>query len=296
MNILGLPSILIGFVTVELACGALIVLARWQSRERPPVTGKLLRLPGEHERVRLDFLEEQTRWLLLATGGIPMLILLLGALVLANRSPDDHALTTPALCAVGFLLTAGGGGFFLFRTLAERRSLSRALQGHRIVHDSLTGLIPAGFKLFHDVPTEPNVPNSNLHHLVIGPSGIFAIEASTPASRAVIPGRKPQEIIYDGDQLIYPWGQDVLGLVPTRRKAEWLSEWIFQLVGERVPINAVLTFPGWWVTSTAVRDIRVFNPNQLAAIIQQSPNTAISEHARKLLVQKLEILCRDVEA
>ena len=296
MNILGLPAILIGFVIVQLACGALIALARWQGRERPPITSKLLRAPGEHERVRLDFLEEQTRWLLLATSSIPLLIVLLGALAIANRSPDDHSLTAPILCAVGFLLTAGAGGFFLYHTLAERRNRSRALQGHRIVHDSLASLIPSGFKLFHDVPTDQNITGSNLHHLVIGPSGIFAIEASTPASRTIIPGRKPQEIIYDGDQLIYPWGQDVLGLVPTRRKAEWLSEWIFQLVGERVPINAVLTFPGWWVTSTAVRDIRVFNPNQLAAIILQTPTSTLSEQTRNLLVKQLEIRCRDVES
>jgi hypothetical protein len=87
----------------------------------------------------------------------------------------------------------------------------------------------------------------------------------------------------------------VLGLVPTRRKAEWLSEWIFQLVGERVPINAVLTFPGWWVTSTAVRHIRAFNPNQLAAIFLQTPNSPLSEHTCNLLVRQLEIRCRDIE-
>jgi len=295
MNPLGLPAILTGFVLIQVVHGGLIALSRWQGRERSPVTGKLLRPAGEHERVRLSFLEEQTRWLLLGTSTIPIVILLAGALALAGRAPDDHSLTVPILAALGFLATAGTGGYFLHQTLAERRHRGLALQGHRIVNDSLAPLIPAGFKIFHDIPTEPNNPDNNLHHLVIGPSGIFAIESRTPAIRPTIPGRKPQEIIFDGDQLIYPWGQDNAGIVPTRQKAEWLSEWIFQLVGQRVPINAVLTFPGWWVTSTAVRDIRVFNPNQLAALVQQAPDTNLPESTRNLLIRNLEIRCRDVE-
>ena len=50
MNILGLPAILIGFAIVQLACGALIAFARWQGRERPPVTSKLLRRLSEATR------------------------------------------------------------------------------------------------------------------------------------------------------------------------------------------------------------------------------------------------------
>ena len=296
MNTLGLPAILTGFVIVQLALAGLLAFARWQGRERPPATGKLLRSPGEHQGARLDFLGAQACWLLLATSFVPLLIFLLGALALSGRPAEEHSLTAPILIIVGSVLAAGTGGYFLHLTLAERRCRVRALQGHRIIDDSLAALIPAGFKIFHDIPTTPNNPDENLHHLVIGPSGIFAIEANTPANRPAIPGRKPQEIVYDGEQLIYPWGQDALGLVPTRRKAEWLSEWIYQLVGERLPINAVLTFPGWWVTSTAVRDIRVFNPNQLAALILQAPLGGPGEHTRNLLVRHLEIRCRDIEA
>lgn len=295
MNPLGLPAILTGFVLIQVVHGALIALARWQSSEKAPVSGKLLRPAGEHLRVRLGFLEEQTRWLLLVTSSVPVLILLFGALALAGRTPEQHGLLVPILSIVGFLLTAGAGGFFLYRTLAERRSCTRALQGHRIVNDSLAALIPVGFKIFHDVPTAATDSEGNLHHIVIGSSGIFAIEASTPVSRPAIPGRKPQEIIFDGEQLIYPWGRDTLSLVPARRKAEWLAEWIYQLVGERVPVNAVLTFPGWWITCTANRDLRVCNPDQLAALILQAGSAGLTEHTRNLITRSLEVRCRDVE-
>ena len=295
MNPLGLPVILTCVVIVLLVHGALLALARWQDREHPPVTGKLLRSPGEHLRTRLNYLEERTSWLILVTSSVPLLVLLVGALVIASRAPEAHGLVTPIGFAVGFVLTAGTGGFFLHDTLAARRRSRYALQGHRIVNDSLAALVPSGFKVFHDVPTDAGDLDGYLHHVVIGASGIFVIEASTPAIRPTIPGRKPQEIIYDGDQLIYPWGQDTAGLVPARRKAEWLTEWIYQLVGERIPISAVLTFPGWWVTSTAFRDIRVCNPNQFAALILQTPKVAMSDQIYERLARQLEIRCRDVE-
>lgn len=295
MNTLGLPAILTGFVLVQLVHAALVALARLQGKERPPVTVKLLRPAGEHLRLRLQVLEDRARWLLIATSTVPVLFLLAGALALAGRTPEEHGLAIPIATGAGFLLTAGAGGYLLHRLFAERRVCSRALQGHRIINDSLASLIPAGFQIFHDIPVDPTDAAGNLHHVVIGKSGIFAIEASTPASRTAIPGRKPQEIIFDGEQLIYPWGQDTLALVPARRKAEWLAEWIYQLVGERVSVNAVLTFPGWWVTCTANRDLRVCNPDQLAALMLQAGSTGLTDHTRSLVTRSLEVRCRDVE-
>lgn len=295
MNPLGLPAILTGFVLIQAVHSALVALARWQGKERPPVAGKLLRPPGEHLRVRLNLLEDRARWLLIATTTVPVVILLGGALAVEGRAPGENGLVLPILTGVGFILTAGVGGYFLFRTFTERRTRCRALRGQRIVNDSLASLLPAGFKIFHDVPTDAGNSEGNLHHVIIGNSGIFAVEASTPASRKATPGRKAQEIIFDGDQLIYPWGQDTLALVPARRKAEWLAEWIYQLVGERTAVNAILTFPGWWVTCTANRDLRVCNPDQLAALMLQSGSAGISEHTRNLIIRSLEVRCRDVE-
>jgi len=295
MNPLGLPAILTGFVLIQIVHSALLALARWQGRERPPVTGKLLRPPGEHLRVRLNALEDRARWLLLATSTVPVVVLIAGALAIASRTPEEQGLAIPLLTGLGFVLTAGIGGYFLFLTLNQRRTCNRALQGHRIVNDSLAALTPAGFKIFHDVPADAVGTDGYLHHIVIGNSGIFAIESSAPVSRKAILGRKPQEIVFDGDQLVYPWGQDTLSLVPARKKAEWLAEWIYQLVGQRVPVSAVLTFPGWWVTCTASRDLRVCNPDQLAALVLQAPNAGLTEHTRNLLVRSLEVRCRDVD-
>lgn len=295
MNPLGLPAILTGFVLVQLVHSAVLALARWQGRERPPVTGKLLRPPGERLRVRISSLEHRARWLLIATSTVPMVVLLAGAVAIAARTPEESGLALPTLASLGFVLTAAAGGYFLFLTFEECRACNRELQGHRIVNDSLAVLVPAGFKIFHDIPTDSASAGGNIHHIVIGNSGIFAIESSTPVSRKAIFGRKPQEIGFDGEQLVYPWGQDALALGPARKKAEWLAEWIYQLAGQRVPVSAVLTFPGWWVTSTATRDLRVCNPDQLAALVLQAPATGLTDHTRNLLIRSLEVRCRDVE-
>src|SRR4051812_36890165 len=161
MNPLGLPAILTGFVLVQVIHSALLALARWQCRERPPVTGKLLRPPGEHLRVRLSVLEDRARWLLIATSTVPVVFLLAGALAIAGRTPEENGVAVSILTGLGFILSAGAGGYFLSLTLDERRAGSRALQGHRIVNDSLAALIPAGFKIFHDVPTDAAVTGGN---------------------------------------------------------------------------------------------------------------------------------------
>jgi hypothetical protein len=290
----GLPTVIIGVVAVHVAAAALVVRWRWKNRERPPVTEKLLRGPGERLRQRLERLEERTLWLMLATSGLPLLALTIGLALTRVFPPGGATLATIALAFVGFAGCAGAGGWLLFRTLEERRDARRALQGERAVAETLATLIPAGYRVFHDVPAESSSPSDNLHHVVIGPAGVFAVQTQTHARRKAIPGRKEHEIVFDGDQLVYPWGQDTEGIAAVKQKAEWLSDWIFQLVGERLPVSAVLTFPGWWVTPVTQREVRVHNPGQIAALISESPIGRLSDRQFTAIVRQLETRCRDV--
>lgn len=291
----GLPTVFAGVIAVHLAAAALLFRWRWQSRERPPVTEKLLRAPGERLRKRLALLEERTLWLVLATSFLSLFALTIGLWLGTVFSPGGAALSAFVGGYAGFVGFAGAGGWLLFRTFNERRDLRRALQGERAVAEVLATLVPAGYRIFHDVATESILANDNLHHVVIGPAGVFAVQTQTHARRKALPGRKEHEIVFDGDQLVYPWGQDTQGIVPARKKAEWLSDWIFQIVGERIPVSAVLTFPGWWVTPVIQRDVRVHNPGQIAALISETPVGKLSDRQFALIVRQLEVRCRDVD-
>ena len=288
----GLLTVALGLTAVHLVLTSFVLRWHWQRRVRPPVEEKPLRAPGERLRLRLDQLEERTPWILLGSTLLPALLLMSGLHVVATLGSGGRALLALISTFVLFVGTAAAGAWVLWKTYNERRDLRRALHGDRIVAESLSTLVPLGYRVFHDVPTTSRDPADHLHHVVVGPAGVFAVQAQTHAQRRALPGRKEHEIIFDGDQLVYPWGQDTQGIVPARRKAEWLSEWIFQLLGERVPVAAVLTFPGWWVTPITQRDVRVHNPGQIAALIQDSAESPLNERHHALIVRQLEDRCR----
>ena len=296
MALPGLATVFAGLVAVHLAVAALVLRWRWQRRERPPVTEKLLRAPGERLRQRLEHLDERLPWLLIATLLLPIATLTIGLGILPRLSSHGGVVGALIVTFGAFLLLAGTGVWLLVRTFNARRDFRRALQGERTVAEALATLVPAGYRIFHDLSTESAALTDNIHHVVVGPAGVFAIETQThPCRRKPIAGRKPHEIIFDGDLLVYPWGQDTEGLVPARQKAVWLSDWVYQIVGERIPVAAVLTFPGWWVTPMMQRDVRVHNPNQIAALILESNDGKLSDRQRDLIVRQLENRCRDVE-
>ncbi|MDE3085018.1 MAG: hypothetical protein KGJ37_07380, partial [Verrucomicrobiota bacterium] len=109
-------------------------------------------------------------------------------------------------------------------------------------------------------------------------------------------GRPEHEITFDGEQLIYPWGEDTHGLAQTRRQAEWLTQWIYQLVGERLLITPILVFPGWWVNMTTLRDLKVLNPKQLAATLHSEGTPVLNQKQIDTIALQLDARCRDVDS
>ncbi len=111
------------------------------------------------------------------------------------------------------------------------------------------------------------------------------------------PGRRPDEIIFDGALLIFPWGQDVYGLEQTRHHASWLATWLRDTAGEPVQPVPVLTFPGWNVTTTAaasVVDVSVVAPSAIPGLVRNRPGL-LNDLQIDHIAKQLEIRCRDVE-
>jgi hypothetical protein len=296
MSALPTTLLLSGLVLIYAVAGGLFLRWRLQCRrDRPPVHDKLMRAPGERLRLRLDQLDNRTDLLILAGTFVPLAILLAGLALPSAQTANDHPALILCLTLGGIVAALGAAGWGLKLTLDERRAARRAQTGERIVAENLNPLVTSGHYVFHDVPTENHDPSFNLHHIVVGPAGIFAIETRTLEKRRPLPGRKEHEITFDGEEIIYPWGQDVHGLGPARFKADWLADWIYQITGQRLPVTPVLTFPGWWVNATASRNVRVHNPRQLATLVRHSQGSLIDPRQLELIADQLETRCRDVE-
>jgi hypothetical protein len=296
MNAVASIWVFILFVVAYLGVVAVVWIWRInRRRERPPVSEKLLRGPGESLRRKLEKLDD---FLLLGLAGcaiVPGLLLWGGLVISAHMGPTAGGLAVFISSLVLFVLALAGCGWWLMRTITLRRDCHLGLYGEKAVAEALVPLLAEGYQVFHDVPCEYGNAVFNIDHIVIGPSGVYCIETKTRRKGKAVQGRQDHEIVFDGEQLIYPWGEDTHGLAQTRRQAEWLTQWIYQLIGERLLITPVLTFPGWWVSTTTLRDLKVLNPKQLGATIHSDAPPVLTPKQIELVTRQLDARCRDVE-
>jgi hypothetical protein len=175
------------------------------------------------------------------------------------------------------------------------RNVNLGYFGERIVGEALDPLKAAGFRVFHDVPAGDEKTPFNIDHVIIGPSGVFAIETKTRRKGRARSGFAEHEIIYDGQVLAYPWGEDRHGLDQALRQARWLQAWLGQLLGSDIPVQPILTFPGWMVITRARGAVTVLNPKQIPAAVALRGASVLDAAQIDLVSRQLEARCRDVE-
>ena len=286
-----------GYALVFFALLAGLVL--WRKRNRKtrapfPENARLLRGPGETLRRKLADLDERSVYEILAALLLPLGV----GFVLAQIAIRLDG--TPQIIG---LLIAGLGLFasliFVIRRLVQGierwRNTWLGYFGERIVAESLEPLKTSGFRIFHDVPAGDSKAPFNIDHVIVGPSGIFAIETKTRRKGRARAGFAEHQIIYDGRVLAYPWGEDRHGLDQALRQARWLEDHLAQLLGRPTPVQPILTFPGWMVISRARGEVTVLNPKQIPAAVALRGTPVLDEHQLDLVSRQLEARCRDVE-
>lgn len=262
-------------------------------QERPPVAEKLLRAPGESLRRQIESFDDTLLFHLVGSALIPLLVTVSGLWIIDRLSPTAHFWAMIGLMVV-LAAVLYVSAWWLLKTLNWRRDHYLGYFGERVVGETLEELKGKGFHVFHGVPASEARPSFDIDHLVIGPSGIFVIETKTRRKRKGRPGFEEHKIIFDGQQLVYPWGEDFHGLNQARDHALWLETWLVQVLGKRVPVQPILVFPGWWVEEHAISTVRVANPKQIAAIVLRT-GVGLSEEQIQLLSRQIEARCRDVE-
>jgi HAMP domain-containing protein len=285
---------LVGYIVLYFVVVAGIWLWRLNRRqERPPVAEKLLRGPGESLRREIEKFDDRLLFHLVGSALVPLLVMISGLWII-ERVPQG---ARPWALAGLFVVLAAVLFFsarWLITILSRRRNFYLGYFGERVVGETVEDLRAKGFYIFHDVPANEASPPFGIDHVVVGPAGVFAIETKTRRKRAGRPGFEEHKIIFDGQQLIYPWGEDFHGLNQARDHALWLENWVFQILGRRVPVQAILAFPGWWVEEHAVSNVRVANPKQISAIITRNA-AVLTEEQITNLARHFETRCRDVE-
>jgi hypothetical protein len=275
---------------------AVVSMLIWRSRqrrERPPVKFELLRGPGESLRRRVQGFDENLMLWLGGTALIP-LFAAVGLAQVVLKLPRSFQVA--GLAVVGLITLAGiaVSAGILYRRLTRWRSDFLGYLGERTVGEHLEPLLAQSYRIFHDVPADGAKADFNLDHVVVGLTGVALIETKTRRKGRARPGFKDHVVVFDGSQLIWPWGEDRHGLEQALAEADWLAKWIFQRTGLKVAVKPILTLPGWWVEQKARGPVTVVNSKSLPSAIRGNGAAALSSEQVDLIARQLDTLCRDV--
>lgn len=101
-------------------------------------------------------------------------------------------------------------------------------------------LRPIGYQVLHDILFE----NFNIDHVVIGPSGVYAVETKTCSK----PAKGAASVVYDGQNVtVNGFKPDRDPIVQAKAEAHSLHELLERTTGKKFDVRPVVLYPGWYV-------------------------------------------------
>ena len=242
----------------------------------------------EHScRKKIEELDDQLTDLILYVVAVPPALLVWSMMMKRSfhfAAPWEWAPSAMILAGAFLLLCVR------YVVLVKRRDNYRlGFNGERLVGQELTKLMLEGCRVYHDFPL---APNWNLDHIVVAPSGVYAVETKMRRKGRASDRQKSHEVIYDGQALQFPGYQDAQSLAQARDQAAELRKF---LGGEfaQAPVKPVLTFPGWYVIAKGSGDVLVLNPKMLDVAILTDGPPALSPEQIKQISRRIEQRSRE---
>jgi hypothetical protein len=148
-----------------------------------------------------------------------------------------------------------------------------------------------GYHVYHDFLMD----KFNIDHIVVGPSGVYAVE--TKARSKPISKNKSfaEKVIYDGKSLQFPGYSDSTSLHQAINQAKWLQKWLSNAVGDSVKVQPIVAIPGWFVERISSNGITVLNPKQIRPFLKGKKEDVLSAIMIRRISHQLEQKCRNVE-
>ena len=238
---------------------------------------KFLRSPGESALEKKTDLDHKILESLLFIFASPpfLMVSYLCIPAVQRSSPGFGILWAIVLPIYGWLMIRA------FRQWAScydnRQNWLLGYRGERAVGEHLNRLMLNGCRVFHDFPLNGN---GNLDHIVVAPSGVYAIETKTRSKRSRL--KENHKIIYDGERLEFPdWiGSD--DLTQAHNQADQLRRVLTNSLKNPIDVKPILTFPGWFV------ELATKPPHEVQVLNHKQIHSAIFETKRILSLYDIE--------
>jgi hypothetical protein len=251
-------------------------------------------MPGEYLWRRVIEVDENDTFLFPAIIFIPIVV---ATIALSGLAHLPTSLATLGLVSVGVLFTLSLSLciYFLQRRLQRRADDYLGFFGERYVAEILEPLKATGWFIFHDIQCTGATGKFNLDHVAVGPGGVWVFETKTRRKGRANPGLKEWRVVFDGNQIMGPWGEDTRALKQIRNNVEWLSKWLTKMTGKDFPVHGVVTFPGYEVIEKKLADVRVVYTKGLRGVVISLGDEILDPKDIDLIRRQLEEKCRDID-
>lgn len=283
------PSLITLGITAILF-GGLIILCRYYPRNKisPPQDKDLFRSPGQTLMRRLDQINQKIGIILLYLLSVPLFIYAayISQLYFGQKEISAIGIIIIAILCITIM------AYFLYNLLTfirEKRMIRAAYDSQVAVAQELNQLMRDGYHVYHNVPGD----NFDIDHVIVGHTGVFAVETKTRAKPKTASRMQNATVTYDGRALYFSKGDDWKTIDLAKHQASWLSTWIQQSVGEPVAVRAVVVLPGWYVKRISADGIPVINPQQFSSLFTYIKPRHLSEEMITRIASQIEQKCRD---
>jgi hypothetical protein len=178
----------------------------------------------------------------------------------------------------------------LYRTTQKAQKVQLGYEGEVAVGQELNQLMCQGFQVFHDFPAE----NFNIDHVVVGKTGVFAVETKARGKPDSGDRKKDAHVEYTGTSLKFPSWSESKPLEQARSQAQWLCRWLESAVGESVTVIPVLAIPGWFVERTGKSDVLAYNGKHPEMLFPKYRGKSLTDPMVRRVCHQLEAKCRDI--
>lgn len=256
---------------------------RRKTEAEEPFSDLPLRPAGESLRLKIERLAEAQQDLLMMRLFLALTVALMAALSI--RQHEYWSVGIFALWILGDIAWKGPKIVKISRQLWAARL---GFTGERVVGEHLNQLLASGYYVFHDIPFEAY----NIDHVIVGPTGVFAIETKTR--------RKPKEngkkidhrVHFDGEALRWPRWKDTDTIDQAAHNVRSLSHWLSSATGEPIRTQGIVTIPGWWIDDSTQHSVWVLNPKRIKPLVEARNVCPLSPPRIQAIAHQLTERCR----
>ena len=183
----------------------------------------------------------------------------------------------------------------LVKQINARNKLTLGYEAELAVGQELNMLMRQGYYVFHDVNLDVTTNKFNVDHVVLGKSGVFAVETKGRTKPVKGDAKVNANVKYDGTQLNFPNWVEAEPVEQAKRQANTLQKWLSSSVGEVVEVKPVLAIPGWFVDRVGKGDVDVINGKNSAGYFNGVKSQNLSDKLVSQIAHQLEQISRNVK-